>query len=215
MALSQSYAKAKIAEGPHHTGPGDEGAPRFVREAAVGDGWLHPQSSNYTFVVELALGDQRGFGVYKPGAGEAPLWDFPTGTLYRRECAAYEVSRLLGWPLVPPTVVRDGEAGMGSLQLFVPNDSGSNFFVVRESHREELLRMAVFDLVVNNADRKGGHCLLDRDGGLWGVDHGLTFNVDHKLRTVIWDFAGEEVPAALVSDLTCLLEMLCRTTPTR
>ena len=209
MPLQRVYSKQRIDAGPHETAPADEGAERFVREAEMGDGWLHPRSSNYTFVVELSLDGKRGFGVYKPGAGEAPLWDFPDGTLYRRECATYELSRLIGWPIVPPTVVREGDAGEGSLQLYVPSQADSNFFSMRESHRDELFRMAVFDFIVNNADRKGGHCLADADGRLWGVDHGLTFHVEHKLRTVIWDFAGQQVPDDLLHDVRCLLEMLC------
>ena len=208
MPLHRSFAQQRIDQGPHDVAPADADALDFVREAIMGDGWLHPQSSNYTFMVELALDGRRGFGVYKPGAGEAPLWDFPNGSLYRRECAAFELSSLLGWYFVPPTVVREGEAGIGSLQLYVPPEEGTNFFTLRESHRDDLLRMAVFDLVANNADRKGGHCFIACDGTLWGVDHGLTFHADNKLRTVIWDFAGDDVPANLLSDLRCGLEML-------
>ena len=208
MGLHLAFGAAPIESGPHDVAPADEGAEGFVRDAEIGDGWLHPEASNATFIVELRRGATRGLGVYKPRSGEAPLWDFPTGTLHRRECAAYVLSRLLGWGFVPPTVLRDGEAGIGSVQLFVPPVEGSNFFTLRDEHPDATLRMAVFDVVANNADRKGGHCFLGRDGGVWGLDHGLTFNVEHKLRTVIWDFAGSSVPDGLVRDLRCLAEAL-------
>jgi uncharacterized repeat protein (TIGR03843 family) len=210
MPLQRGFPKARIAKGPHDVRPGGDDALAFVREAEIGDGWLHPQSSNYTFFVELSLAGKRGFGVYKPQAGEAPLWDFPGGTLYQRECASYELNCLLGWSQVPPTVVREGESGVGSLQLYVPFDEDSNFFTIQESHGDDLLKLAVFDLVANNADRKGGHCFLDARGTLWAVDHGLTFHTDHKLRTVIWDYAGQTAPDHLVRDLSCALDVLCR-----
>ncbi len=208
MSLYSEYARQRVNQGPHDVSPDDAEALRFVREARIGDGWLHPQSSNYTFVVELTLGQVRGFGVYKPSGGETPLWDFPNGTLYLRECAAYELSRALSWPIVPPTVIREGEAGAGSVQLFVPPKPGSNFFTMRDDRRDELIRFAVFDVLANNADRKGGHCFATENGSVWGVDHGLTFHEERKLRTVIWDYAGEQVPDALMGDLTCLLDML-------
>ena len=151
--------------------------------------------------VELCQGDERGYGVYKPQAGEAPLWDFPSGTLYRRERATYVMSRLLGWDLVPPTVEREGEMGVGSLQLYVPPVKQSNYFNLLEDHADDALRMAVFDLVVNNADRKAGHCFVAQAGGVWGIDHGLTFHPHPKLRTVIWDFGGEPIPPALLTDI--------------
>ena len=208
MALHRAFETAPVTDGPHDVAPGDEGAEEFVREAEIGDGWLHPRASNYTFIVELRLGSARGFGVYKPRSGEAPLWDFPTGTLHRRECAAYVLCRSLGWSFVPPTVLREGEAGVGSVQLFVPSVDGSHYFELRDEHPREVLRMAVFDVVANNADRKGGHCFLGRAGGVWGIDQGLTFHVEDKLRTVIWDFAGRDVPEGLTRDLGCLLEAL-------
>ena len=201
MALSGRYPRRRIAEGPHDVSPSSPDAERFVREAVIGDGWLHPDASNYTFVVELRLDDRAGYGVYKPRAGEAPLRDFPHGTLHLRECAAYELSRALGWNLTPPTVLRDGEAGEGSLQLFVAHDADSNFFTLRDGREDEALRVAVFDVIANNADRKGGHCFVGSDGCVWAVDNGLTFNADDKLRTVIWDFAGRPVPDRLLGDI--------------
>jgi len=154
-----------------------------------------PWSSNATFLVELTLGGEAALAVYKPQRGERPLWDFPRG-LYRREVAAYLLSEALGWGLVPPTLARTGPLGPGSLQLFIDADFEQHYFTLRErpEHREALLRLCAFDLLANNADRKGGHCLLGRDGRLYAIDNGLCFHADPKLRTVIWDFAGEPVP---------------------
>lgn len=208
MTLYEGFDQERIASTSHDVSPRDEKAEDFVRTAEIGDGWLHPRSSNYTFVVELTDGARHGFGVYKPEKGETPLWDFGTG-LYRRECATYELSKLLGWGLVPPTLERQGEAGVGSLQLFVSSGNESNFFTLQKSHREDLIRMAVFDMVVNNADRKGGHCFLGPEGELLGIDHGLTFHFQYKLRTVIWDFAGDVVPETLLTDIKTLQGMLC------
>jgi uncharacterized repeat protein (TIGR03843 family) len=141
--------------------------------------------------------------VYKPASGEQSLWDFPDG-LYRREVAAYVLSEALGWGLVPPTVERhDGPYGPGSLQLFVAADYEQHYFTLfDEGGREDvLLAMCTFDIVANNADRKSGHVLLGEGGRLWGIDHGLCFHRQPKLRTVIWDFADEPVPAHLLDDL--------------
>jgi uncharacterized repeat protein (TIGR03843 family) len=160
-------------------------------------------ASNHTLLVELAGGDEGVLAVYKPGDGERPLWDFPFGSLHLREVAAYEVSAHLGWDVVPPTVLRDGPLGMGSVQLFIDHDPRRHYFVLvdDERHATQLARMAAFDLVVNNADRKGGHVLLAEDGRIWGCDHGLTFHVDPKLRTVIWEFGGTPLPPAWCEDL--------------
>lgn len=161
-------------------------------------------SSNYVFIAQMCGEEGMPFAaVYKPGAGEAPLWDFPGGQLYRREAAAYELSLLLGWTFVPPTVVRDGPHGDGSLQVFIQHDRESHFFTQREDPAmvPQLQRMAVFDFVANNADRKGGHCLLDADGRIWGIDHGLCFHHEYKLRSVIWDWAGEPVAEDWLSDI--------------
>lgn len=146
--------------------------------------------------------------IYKPLRGERPLWDFPGG-LYRREVAAFELAQGLGWDLVPETVLRhDAPLGEGSLQRFVDADFEQHYFTILEGggHHCELRRMAVFDLVANNADRKGGHCLLDYSGHLWGIDHGLCFHPQPKLRTVIWDFAGEKIPTKLIDDLAGFAE---------
>lgn len=171
-------------------------------------GELTPQGSNYTFAVRLRAGDLRFFGIYKPASGERPLWDFPYGTLHRRERCAFLVSKALGWGFVPPTVIRDGPHGEGSVQLYIPHDGDSNYFTLRDEGRRELLLVAAFDLMVNNTDRKGGHCFKDADGRVWAIDHGLTFHVQPKLRTVIWDFSGRRLPPEQVGDLKRLEGML-------
>ena len=150
--------------------------------------------------------------VYKPHRGEQSLWDFPDG-LYRREVAAYRLSEALGWGLVPPTVLRhDGPFGSGSVQLFIDADYGRHYFTLLEEgalgdegRGDVLQAFCAFDVVANNADRKSGHILVAADERLWGIDHGLCFHAQTKLRTVIWDFAGEEVPAHLVADLERLV----------
>jgi uncharacterized repeat protein (TIGR03843 family) len=161
-----------------------------------------PWSSNSTFLVQVCFDDQSMRAVYKPGRGERPLWDFPPD-LYKREVAAYVVSEALGWELVPETILRDGPYGEGSLQRFVPADFEQHYFTLMEfpEHHDALQAICTFDLLLNNADRKGGHCLLGEDGKLWSVDHGLCFHVDPKLRTVMWDFEGLPLPDVLLPDL--------------
>jgi hypothetical protein len=161
-----------------------------------------PGASNYTFLVRVTDHAESMLAVYKPRAGEAPLWDFPEGTLGLREVAAFTLSSALGWPRVPPTVLRDGPEGPGSVQAFVDADFGEHFFTLRDHHDATFREIAAFDLIANNADRKGGHCLLARDGGgdpgaIWVIDHGVCFSVESKLRTVIWDYAEEPIPQAL------------------
>ncbi|HXG16076.1 MAG TPA: SCO1664 family protein [Calidithermus sp.] len=166
-----------------------------------------PRSTNAIFLVEVTRDGARTLAVYKPLRGERPLWDFPPG-LYRREVAAWRLSRALGWDLVPPTVERrEGPYGEGSLQQFVPADFSRHYFSLRDEpvHRERLRRICLFDLLVNNADRKAGHCLLGLDGRVWAIDNALTFHAEPKLRTVIWDFAGEPIPEPLRADLERLL----------
>lgn len=165
-----------------------------------------PWSSNATFLVGLCLDDERSDAIYKPGRGERPLWDFPGG-LYRREVAAWRLSEALGWDVVPETVLRtDGPLGEGSLQRFVDADFSEHYFTLLEHEdlHPQLRRMAVFDLLANNADRKSGHCLLTEDRHLWGIDHGVCFHDEPKLRTVIWDFAGEPIEPALLADVARL-----------
>jgi uncharacterized repeat protein (TIGR03843 family) len=163
-----------------------------------------PWSSNATFLARVGNGDGTGLtAVYKPRRGERPLWDFPTGTLCQREVATYELSAALGWDLVPETVLRDGPLGEGMVQRFVEHDPEEHYFTLLEEHAARFRQFAVLDVLANNADRKGGHCLRSRpDGAIVGIDHGLTFHPAWKLRTVIWDFAGERLdPAA--ADAVC------------
>ena len=160
-----------------------------------------PESSNAALLVRCVATDDTVLAVYKPMRGEAPLWDFPDGTLHRREVAAFEVARALGWPRVPPTVLRDGPFGPGSMQRFISFDPAEHFFTLEVEHADTFRRVAMFDLAVNNADRKGGHCLLDEDDEIWVIDHGVCFAVEPKLRTVIWTFVDEPLPADAVDDL--------------
>jgi hypothetical protein len=160
-------------------------------------------ASNGTMLVEADDADDEVLAVYKPQAGERPLWDFPFGTLHLREVAAFEISDHLGWEVVPPTILREGPFGEGSVQLFIDHDPRRHYFVLlsEDIHDAALARMAAFDLVVNNADRKGGHVLLAADGHIWGCDHGLTFHEQTKLRTVIWDFGGLPLRPEWIDDL--------------
>lgn len=182
---------------------------KLLRESEITAAQLVPWGSNYTFGVALtAPSGREHLGIYKPKAGEAPLWDFPSGTLYKREHAAWLLSQRLGWGVVPPTVVRDGPHGVGSVQLYIepetetPVDPSEFWFRCVP----EIERIVLFDHITNNADRKIGHCLVDRHGTLWGIDHGLTFNHEDKLRTVLWQYIGMPVADALQDDLARLIE---------
>jgi uncharacterized repeat protein (TIGR03843 family) len=177
---------------------------------------LMPWSSNYTFLARItdpdagsdeSADESETLAVYKPQSGETPLWDFPEGTLCQRELAAYLVSNALGWDLIPPTVLRTGPHGLGSVQLYIDNDPNQHFFTFRDdaAYCDQLQRLAAFDLMTNNADRKSGHCLLDNNGHVWAIDHGITFNVDYKLRTVIWDFAGQPINPEMQADIRRML----------
>ena len=196
--------------------PGDEATPTQAATLDPDDARAHellatgavvgirpiPWGSNYSFVAVLS--DGRGPGmmsVYKPRRGEVPLWDFPDGTLYRREYAAYLVAAALGLGFIPPTVIRDGPHGVGSFQLYVEPDESTEYYGFRKQHLDELRAIALFDVVSNNADRKAGHCFKGQDGRIWGIDHGLCFNVVPKLRTVIWDFCGQQLPEPLLNRL--------------
>ena len=168
---------------------------------------LIPWGSNYTFLAVLSLGSEpEGLAVYKPRRGEAPLWDFPDGTLYRRERAAYVACKALGWDFVPLTVIRDGPEGIGSMQLFVETAGSPHRPELTDAHRGDLVRIALYDVIANNADRKAGHCLVGTDGRVWGIDHGLTFHTDPKLRTALWEFYQEPIPPELLADVRGLLE---------
>jgi uncharacterized repeat protein (TIGR03843 family) len=173
---------------------------------------LIPWGSNYSFAVALEMPNgNEHLAIYKPRSGEAPLYDFPDGTLYLREVASYLLSKRLGWDFVPPTVVRDGPHGVGSLQLYIEplpesHEANARFW---ESCDVPIERVVLFDVITNNADRKLGHCLRDQSGKVWGIDHGLTFNQYPKLRTVLWQFTGEPVSPALLRDLRQLLADKC------
>lgn len=167
-----------------------------------------PWSSNLTMLVEVHLNGRTAQAVYKPGKGERPLHDFPPG-LYLREIAAYELSAWLGWDLVPATVLRpDAPMGAGSLQRFIDADFEEHYFTLfeDESFHDQLRRLCLFDLLANNTDRKGGHLLLDADDKIWAIDNGLSFHHQFKLRTVIWEFAGEPIPEDLLADVARLHE---------
>ena len=169
-----------------------------------------PWSSNATFLVTLTLDGDEMLAIYKPQRGERPLWDFPRGTLCHREVATFEVSRALGWDIVPDTVLRDGPAGIGMMQRFVEHDPEEHYFTLLADHGDAFRRMAAFDVVVNNTDRKGGNCLRAVDDGrVFGIDHGLSFHPQWKLRTVIWDFAGERIRPETSADLRRLLDNVC------
>ncbi len=175
----------------------------FLQQAEVRNCDLLSNGSNYVFLATLVQEKMKVKAVYKPRQGEIPLWDFPDGTLYKREHAAFIVSQALEWYLIPPTVVRNGPYGVGSMQWFVDTISETG----RDSPLKDtskLKQVALFDYLVNNADRKAGHFLEGQDGRLWVVDHGLTFNAVPKLRTVLWDFSGEPVPDVLLADVRAL-----------
>lgn len=180
-----------------------------LREGELGgDVGLMRWSSNFTFLTSLRHEELAFMVIYKPRSGERPLWDFPDGTLCLREVAAWETAHALGWDIVPPTVLREGAHGLGSVQYFIDHDPEQTYFTFPPETRAQLRRLSLFDHIINNADRKGGHCLLDARGRLWGIDHGIAFNAEHRLRTVIWDFAGDAIPAPLLADVEALAARL-------
>jgi hypothetical protein len=209
----------------------DERARAFLAEGDLELLGRIPWASNATLLARVRHRELEGLAVYKPVRGERPLWDFPPGTLYRREVAAYLVSEQLGWRLVPPTLVREGPLGVGSLQLYVDADAEVTAFELLAAGNAALPRIAAFDVVTNNADRKAGHCLvtksahyqdhwipegdqggrrgsartsLGEDEQVWAIDHGVCFHAEPKLRTVLWDLAGHPLEAADVADLEAL-----------
>ncbi|MFC9629641.1 SCO1664 family protein [Streptomyces mirabilis] len=200
------------------------------------------EASNAVLYCSVSYEGRDAFCVYKPIAGERPLWDFPDGTLAQREVAAYEVSEATGWGLVPTTVLRDGPYGEGMCQLWVealPEADGDGLLALVEAeepaagwkaigfaevgegetallvHADDvrLRRLAVLDAVINNADRKGGHLLPAGEGRLYGIDHGVTFNAENKLRTLLWGWAGESLTPEAVEVLTALRDGLAPGAP--
>ncbi|TQK43502.1 putative repeat protein (TIGR03843 family) [Streptomyces sp. SLBN-118] len=192
------------------------------------------EASNAVLYCSVSYEGETAHCVYKPVAGERPLWDFPDGTLAQREVAAYEVSEATGWGLVPPTVLRDGPYGEGMVQLWIEADPEQSLLALVEDeepgegwkavgfadvgegrtallvHADDvrLRRLAVLDAVINNGDRKGGHLLPTADGHLYAIDHGVTFNVDDKLRTLLWGWAGDPLPQETLSALASLSDAL-------
>jgi uncharacterized repeat protein (TIGR03843 family) len=192
--------------------PGDPAAvARLLTTGQIEVKGRMPWSSNGTFLVLVSSceGDASCLGVYKPERGERPLWDFPPG-LWRREVAARRLADALGWQLVPVTVPRTDDApfGPGSIQQFVPFDPDAHYFTLYEdpARHDDLRRLALFDLLANSTDRKGGHCLLGRDGHIWAIDNGLSFHAEFKLRTVIWEFGGDVMRSDEVEPVEGLLE---------
>lgn len=220
---------------PENTSPAEKEAVDLLRAGALEIEGRLLGASNATLRARVMDDTQESRCVIKPVAGERPLWDFPEGTLTGREVAAYAMSEALGWGLVPPTVWRDDTpVGPGMVQLWIhevddarpvgvvrPSGVPDGWLVVLEAHdqadrpvvlahatRADLMRMAAFDAVVNNADRKGGHVLADSDGRLWAIDHGVTFSDEDKLRTVLWGWAGDPLPDDIHADLVTLAELL-------
>ena len=178
----------------------------LLQHGTINVNGLVPWGSNYVFLAEVCAGPERILAIYKPRRGERPLWDFASGTLCQRERAAYVLSEALGWDLVPPTVLREGPQGVGSVQLFVDHDPDQHYFTFEGQYGDQIQRIQLFDVLANNADRKGGHILLNDAGRLWAIDHGVCFHEQYKLRTVVWEFAGTPIPAHLRADLHGLLE---------
>lgn len=167
------------------------------------------QGSNYTFLAHIEYQGEEIAVVYKPTRGEQPLWDFPTGTLAKREVVAFKISEALSWDLVPPTVYRrQAPLGPGSVQLFIEHDNSYHYFNFEEGDKQRLRPVILFDYLVNNADRKASHVFVDDQNHMWLIDHGLCFHSEDKLRTVIWDFAGEAIPRELLVDVQRLAEEL-------
>lgn len=191
--------------------PGDPAIRALLQRGSIEVLGLMPWSSNGTYLVEVRDGNDHAPAIYKPEHGERPLWDFPGG-LWRREVAAFELSEAMAFGLVPPTLERtddDGAPmGRGSLQAFVPARFAEHYFTLREldALHERLQTLCAFDLVANSADRKGGHCLIDDEDRIWAIDNGLTFHEEFKVRTVIWDFAGQPLPQVAAQGLLRLLD---------
>jgi uncharacterized repeat protein (TIGR03843 family) len=167
-----------------------------------------PYSSNATYLVSVTLDDKSVQAIYKPMRGEKPLWDFEPG-LHRREVAAYRLSQAMGLRCVPLTILRYGPSGEGSLQLLIESNPDEHYFTIfeqRQDLHDQFRAMCAFDIVANNTDRKSGHVLVDKNSHVWGIDHGVCFSEDFKLRTVIWEFGGEDITPQLLEKIKPLIE---------
>ncbi|MEU5880799.1 SCO1664 family protein [Spirillospora sp. NPDC047279] len=185
-------SRDRTPAGDRSVSPHDvEGAERLLLRGRLNVEGRLVQASNATLYCSVEGEGLQAACVYKPVAGERPLWDFPDGTLADREVAAYAVSEATGWQIVPPTVHRDGPYGPGMVQLWVEPDSDIDLVALSRSGDEPIRRMSVFDAIVNNADRKIGHLLPPGDGHVYGCDHGVCFSVEYKLRTVLWQWRGK------------------------
>lgn len=178
----------------------------LLEAGEIVDGLQVPWSSNSTFLVRIKYKPSEYFiGVYKPQAGERPLHDFPNGSLYKREAASFLLSRVLGWPDVPYTLIRKGPYGTGTVQLYIDHDPNVTYFDLLDGNFLKLQAFAVFDMLINNADRKAGHCIVDNNGIIWSIDHGLTFHAHPKLRTVMFELWDQPFPSFLLESLKSLL----------
>lgn len=185
--------------------PRDELIPLFCEGDYEVEGRM-PYSSNATLLVTVTKGEKSHKAIYKPGDGERPLWDFPDG-LYKREVAMFRLADQLGWEVIPPTALAKGPFGWGSVQAFVDADFSEHYFTINEAGlaTRDLEQLCILDLIANNTDRKSGHCLLGVDGRVYGIDHGLAFHQEWKLRTVMWDFVGQDIPSDLLQDVERLV----------
>lgn len=175
---------------------------RLLREGEISVEGRLVDASNATLYCAVTLEGVTAAAVYKPVRGERPLWDFPDGTLAGREVGAYLVSQVTGWDIVPPTVMREGPYGPGMCQLWVDVDPAVDLAALARSDHPDLRRMAVLDAVINNADRKGGHLLPRQDGRVQGVDHGICFSAEDKLRTLLWQWRGDRLTDEAVEVLS-------------
>ena len=214
MTLPTRHAPSKVAD-EESVVLTESDALQTLATGKMAEHGLLPYSSNHSFLVAVSRGRLTLPAVYKPQRGETPLWDFEWGSLCKRETAAYEVSHSLGWDLVPPTVLRRGTRGLGSVQLYVPHEDDQHYFTVQADARfaVPLRRLALFDYTINNADRKSGHCLIGSAGAswarLWAIDHGVCFHSEFKMRTVVWEFSGTPIEPALLQDLERFRADLC------
>jgi uncharacterized repeat protein (TIGR03843 family) len=205
--VSDGQSLEELLDATVHTT--DPGCAELLRSGTVEVHGRMPWSSNATYLVSVDDGTGgRIQAIYKPESGERPLWDFPTG-LWRREVAFCDLARTVGWDVVPVTISRtDAPLGIGSLQAFVPSRFEEHYFTFRDRPEltHQIQQICLLDLLANNTDRKGGHVLLDHHDRLWAIDHGVAFSAEFKLRTVLWDYAQQPIPADLAADIAALID---------